>query len=556
MAEIGNKDEDPKEESAHLFVLVHGLWGSPNHMLTIERSLRELLQECSDEKIVTLKPSSFRFWKTYDGLKLNAERVIRDIFYEIEALKQKSNYKVVKISLVGYSLGGLISRYLIGVLNEIGFFEMVEPVFFTTFATPHVGIQFFNDNIFDHAANKMGQYLFGKSGREMFMTDHDKILMQMADPEGVYYKGLNKFRKHILLSNVKNDRTVAFNTSFITEYSPFDNWSNIKIKYLKGLQQSRIGKIYVKPKFVDLNRSIQMTRSEDEVFAGNIQEQTSIFRSNRIFRFLIIFLVSFFLLPFWIPLVLCSSLFASIYSMIKIRIIPAPKIKLHWQRVLDSVYGTSPVDVEDAKIGLQNRNERKSMSKQNYFKGDTSELTENTMEGLMYAEERFTGKSTEGAIQEEDGDEPNNTQNNTSNNEDNSGDNNEEMDDYDDSESDHEDYERTSILSKSNKKKVVEIDTKSNDQSIRQHYSTLTQWKNSRFPLFTKSCRLPINEEKQFVIDSLNKIDWIKIPVYIDAWNSHDGIVARRGPRTNPKGASTVCLWASILRNHMKGTDT
>lgn len=160
----------------------------------------------------------------------------------------------------------------------------------------------------------------------MFMTDHDKILMQMADPEGVYYKGLNKFRKHILLSNVKNDRTVAFNTSFITEYSPFDNWSNIKIKYLKGLQQSRIGKIYVKPKFVDLNRSIQMTRSEDEVFAGNIQEQTSIFRSNRIFRFLIIFLVSFFLLPFWIPLVLCSSLFASIYSMIKIRIIPAPKL--------------------------------------------------------------------------------------------------------------------------------------------------------------------------------------------------------------------------------------
>lgn len=196
------------------------------------------------------------------------------------------------------------------------------------------------------------------------------------------------------------------------------------------------------------------------------------------------------------------------------------------------------------------------MSKQNYFKGDTSELTENTMEGLMYAEERFTGKSTEGAIQEEDGDEPNNTQNNASNDEDNSGDTNEEMDDYDDSESDHEDYERTSILSKSTKKKVVEIDTKSNDQSIRQHYSTLTQWKNSRFPLFTKSCRLPINEEKQFVIDSLNKINWIKIPVYIDAWNSHDGIVARRGPRTNPKGASTVCLWASILRNNMKETDT
>lgn len=555
MAQIEFKDEEPKEQNAHLFVLVHGLWGSPNHMLTIERSLRELVQECSDEKIVTLKPSSFRFWKTYDGLKLNAERVIRDILYEIEALKQKSNYKVVKFSLVGYSLGGLISRYLIGVLNDIGFFEMVEPVFFTTFATPHVGIQFFNDNIFDHTANWMGQYLFGKSGREMFMTDHDKMLKKMAEPEGVYYRGLAKFRKHILLSNVKNDRTVAFYTSFITEYSPFDNWSNVKIKYLKGLQQSRVGKIYVKPKFVDLKRSSQMTRSEDEAFAGNIQEQTSIFRSNKIFRFLIIFLVSFFLLPFWIPLVLISSLAASIYSMIKIRIIPAPQIKLHWQRVLNSVYGTSPVDIEDAKIGLQNRDERKSMSRQNYFKGDTSELTENTMEGLMYAEERFIGKSSEAAIQEEDGDEPNTIDNNV-HDEDNSADNNDEIDDYDDSESDHEDYERTSILSKSTKKKVVDVDTKSNDQSIRQHYSTLTQWENSSFPLFTKGCKLPINEEKQFIIDSLNKINWIKIPVYIDAWNSHDGIVARRGPRTNPKGVSTICLWVSILRNHLNGTET
>lgn len=549
------KDGTTKEQSAHLFVLVHGLWGSPNHMLTIERSLRELLEECSDEKIVTLKPSSFRFWKTYDGLRINAQRVIRDIFYEIEALKQKSNCKVVKISMVGYSLGGLISRCIVGLLNELGFFDKVEPVFFTTFATPHVGVEFFNDNIFDKTANNVGLYLFGKSGREMFMTDKDQLLKKMADPKGTFYQGLCKFQKHMLLANVRNDRTVAFFTSFITEYSPFDNWDSVKIKYLKDLQQARVGKMYVKPKFVDLNRTCLTIRSVDEDFEGNIQEETSIFRSNKLFRIVIICLVSFFILPFWIPLVLFSSLISSIYSMIKIRLIQPPKIELHWRRVANSVYGSSPVDLEDAKIGLQNRDERRSLSKQNYFKGDTSELTENTMEGLMYAEERFIGKSSKHISEEDEGDDSSSSSNLRKIDESASEDTNEDND-YEDSELDREDIERPALLEKNTKRKVVEVDTKSNDKSIFQHYSTLTKWKNSQFPLFTNNCKLPIGEDKQFIIDSLNTIDWIKIPVYIDAWNSHDGIVARRGPKTNPKGVSTICLWVSILRNHINKTDT
>ena len=130
-----------KPKPTHLFVLVHGLLGGPNHRQSIERCIKTLLPSESKHKIVTLRPSSFRFWKTFDGLKLNAERVITDILYEIETLRQENNLKVEKISLVGYSLGGLISRYVIGMLEEIGFFDIVEPVFFTTFATPHVGVE-------------------------------------------------------------------------------------------------------------------------------------------------------------------------------------------------------------------------------------------------------------------------------------------------------------------------------------------------------------------------------------------------------------------------------
>ena len=76
----------------------------------------------------------------------------------------------------------MLSRYVIGLLNDLKFFDKVKPVFFTTFATPHVGIQFFNDNIFDITANRLGPYLFGKSGGQLFISDYDKILVTMADP--------------------------------------------------------------------------------------------------------------------------------------------------------------------------------------------------------------------------------------------------------------------------------------------------------------------------------------------------------------------------------------
>lgn len=75
---------------------------------------------------------------------------------------------------------------------------------------------------------------------------------------------------------------------------------------------------------------------------------------------------------------------------------------------------------------------------------------------------------------------------------------------------------------------------------------------NSKISLFTKESELKLDEEKRYIMDSLNELNWIKIPVFLDVWNSHDGIVSRRGPKTNPKGAATIGVWVSILRNHLQ----
>lgn len=572
-----NGSDHPVE--CHLFVLVHGLWGGPNHMLTIERCIKELLNKKSDKPIVILRPSSFRFWKTYDGLKICAERVLLELFYEIETLKHKSNYQVTDLSIVGYSLGGLISRYLVGILEDIGFFQFVHPRFFSTFATPHVGIEFFKDNFFDHTANILGRYLFGKSGRQMFMADKEQILMQMADPNSRYFKGLARFEKRILSANIKNDRSVAFFTSFITEYSPFDKFDVVKVKYLKNLPKMRIGDVYVRGKFVDLVRS-EFEYHSDNTETVNIQEETSVTRQNKFYKIGIVLFGTFFFLPIWVPTILTLSLVSSIYSMIKIRILTYPKFDGHWVRVKESVYGDKPVNKRDYEIGTKNRDKRKTLQKQETFKGDTSEITENAMERMLYVEDRYIG-SENLTIEDDDlgdkdlkliqhdqeegtstginfkHDQPPASKDIPSLSAIKSNDSStfnlkedfEDDEDYISSGENLTPVKHINIMF-NRKKKMFELDLKLHDQAVKTHLDQLSSTDYENYPLFIKDNKLPIKKDKQFIIENLNSLGWIKIPIFLDAWNSHDGIVARRGPRTNPKGTASIALWISIMREH------
>ncbi|CAI5759331.1 unnamed protein product [Candida verbasci] len=509
-------------DSTHLFVLIHGLWGSPNHMQTIERFLKESIDNSvTNTKISTLRPACFRFWKTYDGLELNSKKIITEIFYEIESLKQKNNLNVTRISFIGYSLGGLLSRYVIGLLYELDFFKSVEPVFFTTFATPHVGVHFYNDNIFDSMANFLGPYMFGKTGGQLFISDNGKILLNMANPESIFYKGLLLFKRHILLANIKNDRTVAFFTSFITEYSPFEELDEIKIKYIKNLPEARIANKLVRPKFVDLTRTEKLSIVDKDQFKGNKQEETPFVRKNRWAKILFIILLSTFLVPLWIPFVFTTSTMVSIYSFIKIKIHSIPEIESHWNRVKNFIYDNEPIDPEDYKMSEKQRERRLDLERHESFKGDTSHITENAMDNVLYAEERFMNKSRKPGTVEED--------NNKS--------------------EDALIEEKLSILSTPTDKKLIDMNIQSNDEIIKD-IQVLQDYKS--FKLFTEDYKLPLDIGRLYIISNLNKIEWVKIPVFLDVWNSHDGIVSRRGPKTNPKGAATIGLWVSILRNYLK----
>lgn len=75
--------------------------------------------------ILVAKRNSGSF--TYDGIELGGERVCKEIEEELDKLAREGQI-IKKLSIVGYSLGGLVSRYAVGLLYSRGVFEKIEPV--------------------------------------------------------------------------------------------------------------------------------------------------------------------------------------------------------------------------------------------------------------------------------------------------------------------------------------------------------------------------------------------------------------------------------------------
>ncbi|KAK9475514.1 putative serine esterase-domain-containing protein [Dipodascopsis tothii] len=227
-------------QEVHLMVLVHGFWGKPVHLYSIRDEMRKRFPDMD-----VFTPKTFAGNLTYDGVEVCGDRVVQEIYSRIEE-HELSGKVVRKFSIGGYSLGGLIARYVVGELFSSGFFEKVEPKNFTTFATPHLGTCTTDDSIRTRLFNIFGRSLLSQTGRDLFIGDGG-ILPELADPNLDYYKGLQIFQRISLYANVTNDRTVPFFTSFITKYNPFDDLSRNQPLYLQDYS----------PVIIDLGKTLK-----------------------------------------------------------------------------------------------------------------------------------------------------------------------------------------------------------------------------------------------------------------------------------------------------------
>ena len=223
-------------QADHLCVLMHGLWGNPDHLKYLVDTLQE---HHGKDKIMTLVCKSNAGNFTYDGIDVGAERAAKEIKEFLKEMDDQGR-NITKFSIVGYSLGGLVARYAIGVLDHDGFFETMQPVNFTTFASPHLGtrtpLKLWTSQVF----NAFGPRVISASGQQLFVMDKFRdtgkpLLEVMTEPESIFVHALAKFQKRTLYANIVNDRLAAFYTTSISPIDPYaGDLDKLKVNYVKG----------------------------------------------------------------------------------------------------------------------------------------------------------------------------------------------------------------------------------------------------------------------------------------------------------------------------------
>ncbi|KAH7108317.1 putative serine esterase-domain-containing protein [Auriculariales sp. MPI-PUGE-AT-0066] len=221
----------------HLLVITHGLWGNPAHVASVAKMIRENHAELAAAQGIDLEvvvPETNRDLFTYDGIDWCAERVVKETLARKEHIEADGSRRVTRLSMFGYSLGGLMARYAVGILQAQGFFQTVEPVNFCTFATPHIGI-LGDGSFWRRFLEFMGTKLLSRTGKQFFAQDKwspdgKPLLAVLADKDRLFHKALSSFKHIHIYANGVQDVTVPFYTGFITTNDPFLNWKE------RGLQ--------------------------------------------------------------------------------------------------------------------------------------------------------------------------------------------------------------------------------------------------------------------------------------------------------------------------------
>ncbi|KAJ7907692.1 DUF676-domain-containing protein [Mycena leptocephala] len=177
---------------AHLLVLVHGMRGNPAHLAELYRIVKDTYP---DNALHVLLAETNKGNSTFDGIDWGGERVAEEIVAEVEKLQQEGR-TVSKFSITGYSLGGLVARYVVGILSQRGFFKNVTPVNFNTLATPHLGLP-------RYPRSFRPSLLFSWSAEGRPLSDC------------IFYQALAAFQTIRIYANAINDRTVPYVTAAI-----------------------------------------------------------------------------------------------------------------------------------------------------------------------------------------------------------------------------------------------------------------------------------------------------------------------------------------------------
>ncbi|KAK5801953.1 putative serine esterase-domain-containing protein [Linnemannia elongata] len=276
-------------ENVHLIILHHGLWGNVGHVRFIAEQFKQRL----GDRLLVYRAQANESAYTYDGIDICGQRLVQEIHNVVKVIEDGGNIeemkgqklkptttaksdktkqqditnksnnnedlsedigtaeslgsgkkqrKVVQFSFLGYSLGGLIGRFAMAMLDLEGFFTPkeeggrgVEPVYFVTMATPHLGIRQPSRSRFTKVFNFLSARMLSRTGEQLQLVDDyvygKPILLVMSEPTGIFIHVLKKFKRRVVYSNVRNDRSVPFWTASFSDADPFRKLDAMDIQY-------------------------------------------------------------------------------------------------------------------------------------------------------------------------------------------------------------------------------------------------------------------------------------------------------------------------------------
>ncbi|KAJ3905587.1 putative serine esterase-domain-containing protein [Lentinula edodes] len=154
--------------------------------------------------------------RTYDGIDWGAERAAEEIQEAIRKISSEGD-RVTKFSITGYSLGGLYARYVLAIIYAKHFFDTVQPMNFTTFATPHIGIPDVKHSLFSYLSRCVGSRMLGNTGKQLYCLDRWGETGHL-----VFWKALNSFQNIDIYVNAVHDIMVPYVSGAFELLDPFE----------------------------------------------------------------------------------------------------------------------------------------------------------------------------------------------------------------------------------------------------------------------------------------------------------------------------------------------
>ena len=227
----------PQFAPEHLFLLCHGLGGSPGDLAYLKKAIYD---QCTEEGegeqhrvLVHTCTSNYEgpnMWtislhdgmqSTFDGIDRGGARVaeeLRGLVRQYPTLK--------RLTMVGNSLGGMYARYCAAECFDpaTGKVAGLEPVCYATTATPHLGVRnYLWVSMLPKAVVKVGS----RVGRTVMQLNHFDgaeegagggggggagLVVRMAT-EARYVDALKAFAHRAVYTNAKHDSLVAYETA-------------------------------------------------------------------------------------------------------------------------------------------------------------------------------------------------------------------------------------------------------------------------------------------------------------------------------------------------------